>query len=542
MFAKYLSKKRVLKERRIKRKLETKSAAILYALNMAENEANKNDQNYYKGKLVLLKGFFVFTDQTFLLNALYLKIAESVKKQKRNSKYAMLFLFFKKLLSGTKKHLPLFKRCWKSVEVKNDQILKKTIFRKKNEIKKFKKNISSLKLESERLEKIWSNIESGMHNLEEYRCGRIDVLNQTWIESLEALYLLLMIKKSMSKLNKTFVKSISWQKKLMQKIRNKNIMYWPSESIRALVEQCLNNHHSFEDCEILSVQIDSELFTRMWHAYLVGNCKENAQNKLALLMSMVEMRTLNGSRRQTQELVRHFRRLAPDAPFWNELAKTVQIAFPEGLALTSNQVLAKKINQFRYVISAQQMQFIRDNYLQPCMKDGAALGNYLNRLDKKEYSLKESARLHQKHKIKTGQAPKGYVETNIKVVVNFHSEFILNGNDVFVNEIDMLKEPNENENGIINGASFNYADSNDYRGRKSQKWNTKNSKHYKLDINIPEKLEPEFRTKAIKKYKAPSLTNYNLRNHPIYANNNQSAHHINKLAVLKFEKERVQQN
>ncbi|KRM94956.1 hypothetical protein FC19_GL000057 [Liquorilactobacillus aquaticus DSM 21051] len=322
----------------------------------------------------------------------------------------------------------------------------------------------------------------------------------------------------------------------MQEVCKANSIHWPFESIKVLIEQRLSEGQNYSNDKNESNRIGSKLFTQMWRSYAVNKRKENAQNKLTLLMSIVEMETLDGSRKQTQKLLRSFGEITPDSFFWNDLAKTVQIAFPKGLAVSSNQVLAQKIHQFRYVISLQQMEFIREHYSRLNMNDEAALACYLSGLRREQYSLKESARLHQKRKSKNGQGPRGYLKTNIKVVVNFHSEFILSDNGSFVNEIETEKESKENENGVVNGASFNYADANDYRGKNGAKWNSKRSKHYILDINIPKKMEPEFRTEFTRRYKAPSLIRYKLKNDPIYAAANQSAYQINQLAVREFEK------
>ncbi|GAJ27252.1 hypothetical protein JCM15457_2224 [Liquorilactobacillus sucicola DSM 21376 = JCM 15457] len=215
----------------------------------------------------------------------------------------------------------------------------------------------------------------------------------------------------------------------------------------------------------------------------------------------------------------------------------MQTAFPEGLNATLNEKLAKNVHQFRYLISAQQIQFVREKYLQQGKTEFEALAWYLSTLPEGQFSLDESARLHQKHRRKNGEAPANYYKTNIKVVVGFHSEYILDGNGNLINEIDVEKEPFENENGIVNGASFNYAASNDYKASKGPKWNAVHSDHYKLDISIPSKMEPIFRLKTVKNYKSPSLKIYNCQKDPNYGSNGQSAHQANQKAMHAFWKE-----
>ena len=55
-------------------------------------------------------------------------------------------------------------------------------------------------------------------------------------------------------------------------------------------------------------------------------------------------------------------------------------------------------------------------------------------------------------------------QLNFKVLLNFHTEYILDQGGQFLNEVD----PNQiSENGIVNGASFNYGLA---KGRTHKTW------------------------------------------------------------------------
>lgn len=150
----------------------------------------------------------------------------------------------------------------------------------------------------------------------------------------------------------------------------------------------------------------------------------------------------------------------------------------------------KRVNNLRYVISAQQAQYVRDNYEGESDED--KLAQYLK---DKDYSLNEPDRYHQKKADNgKGDFPDGYFNGNYKVVMDFNTEFILNSKGQFQNEID----PEGNTpNGVINGASFNYA-------------NEKGKTHNRLDANV-KNLDPEWRNKMRRSngnYKSPSTKDY----------------------------------
>ena len=84
--------------------------------------------------------------------------------------------------------------------------------------------------------------------------------------------------------------------------------------------------------------------------------------------------------------------------------------------------------------------------------------------EKFDFDVTESARLHNKA---TRRPILGFeLPVNFKILMAFHTEFILDSNGHFANEID---PQGQTHNGIINGASFNYANKN-------------NQRHYELDV------------------------------------------------------------
>ncbi|UQS83014.1 DUF3114 domain-containing protein [Bombilactobacillus thymidiniphilus] len=151
--------------------------------------------------------------------------------------------------------------------------------------------------------------------------------------------------------------------------------------------------------------------------------------------------------------------------------------------------MGQKIHNLRYIISAQQAQYIRDNY--PGKTDAEKLANYMKECGKGSYEL-EGSRLHQKQKKGKHNEliyPEGYGKGDYKVTQNFHTEFLLNSEGKFQNEID---PDGINSNEQINGASFNYG-------------NKKVNTHKYLDINVVKRLDPQWRHDKSSGYKSPLL-------------------------------------
>ena len=245
-----------------------------------------------------------------------------------------------------------------------------------------------------------------------------------------------------------------------------------------------------------AVAIGSEAFLFFWRIYFENR---DYQKALKLLLSIANLPDdLSGTLPENQELVSRFAEdLAPDNPFWSELAQAVNDIFPKN-ELSQREDLAKKVHQLRYVISSQQAQYIRANYKKSGMTDREALAHFLKNNKKwwefwkpsRTYTLKESARLHNKVLLDGSSVayPDGHFSVNIKILLSFHTEFILDNQGNFLNEVDAEKVT---ENGIINGASFNYASHNDIR-------------HHQLDVKPVGPHDPKFRKLQVKGYRSPT--------------------------------------
>lgn len=233
------------------------------------------------------------------------------------------------------------------------------------------------------------------------------------------------------------------------------------------------------------MKIGDKYFFYFWENSKAASTSDKARLVLQELMDILEMpEELSGEIAQTRKLLNQFSdNLSPNHLFWSELARLVQVAYP-GESMTEDNLLSHQVHQFRYVISAYQAQWIREEF--PAKSDWQSMLAYLK--DKKErrfwrrrfdFDLTESARLHNK-------APKHVIlgfelPINLKILLAFHTEFILDSRGHFANEID---PQGQTHNGIINGASFNYANHNDQR-------------HYELDVAAIKRHDPFFRKRIL---------------------------------------------
>nr|WP_281389877.1 DUF3114 domain-containing protein [Streptococcus pacificus] len=248
--------------------------------------------------------------------------------------------------------------------------------------------------------------------------------------------------------------------------------------------------------DFLDVRVGSKAFMSLWqqtlkHSSDKTTCLETLLNHIGMVED--DIKTDSESVRALFEQFSPL--LSPDHPFWKSLAHTVATAFPEN-ELRQKTALARKIHQLRYLISGQQAQWIRDHIKTDKMTDQEALAVFLK--DKKEqswlpldydYTLNESARLHNKYYLKDGKKiyPDREITANFKVLIHFHTEFIIDKKGRFVNLVDSERQ---SENGIINTASFNYANGNFKR-------------HKELDINPVSIHDPQVRKTFFPRFKAP---------------------------------------
>ena len=233
------------------------------------------------------------------------------------------------------------------------------------------------------------------------------------------------------------------------------------------------------------MKIGDKDFFYFWENSKAASTSDKARLVLQELMDILKMpEELSGEIAQTRKLLNQFSdNLSPNHLFWSELARLVQVAYP-GESMTEDNLLSHQVHQFRYVISAYQAQWVREEF--PAKSDWQSMLTYLK--DKKErrfwrrrfdFDLTESARLHNK-------APKHVIlgfelPINLKILLAFHTEFILDSRGHFANEID---PQGQTHNGIINGASFNYANHNDQR-------------HYELDVAAIKRHDPFFRKRIL---------------------------------------------
>lgn len=286
------------------------------------------------------------------------------------------------------------------------------------------------------------------------------------------------------------------------------------------------------------MKIGDKDFFYFWENSKAASTSDKARLVLQELMDILEMpEELSGEIAQTRKLLNQFSdNLSPNHLFWSELARLVQVAYP-GENMTEDNLLSHQVHQFRYVISAYQAQWIREEF--PAKSDWQSMLAYLK--DKKErrfwrrrfdFDLTESARLHNK-------APKHVIlgfelPVNLKILLAFHTEFILDSRGHFANEID---PQGQTHNGIINGASFNYANHNDQR-------------HYELDVAAIKRHDPLFRKRILanqgntflaplwikcRRHEDWERSYFNKKGH--YARQRRSSYQMVKQLIQRFRKD-----
>ena len=244
-----------------------------------------------------------------------------------------------------------------------------------------------------------------------------------------------------------------------------------------------------QDCYRSVFVFASPLFQEMWQRELQGLTAGRAQALLKGVMHLCLMpRGLSGTCEETAFLLKRFwPDCPPHSPFWSSFSRVVQVAFAlDSLASKAgDQLLKRQIHQFRYLLSAYQTQWIREHYAKTGQTDEEALQAYLQETKGIKIDAYEAARLHNKVYVdQNGQLAfpsRAQAQLNFKVLLNFHTEYILDQGGQFLNEVD----PNQiSENGIVNGASFNYGLA---RGRT----------HKDLDIDPVKSWDPPFRKKVL---------------------------------------------
>lgn len=233
----------------------------------------------------------------------------------------------------------------------------------------------------------------------------------------------------------------------------------------------------------------SPLFQKMWEKELQNLDEVAAQDLLRGVMKLLLMPCdLSGSCEETAFLLS---RIAPDCPpgsdFWKAFSRVVQIAFErDPLADQSgDQLLKRQVHQLRYLLSSYQAQWIRTHEVRAGQTDEEALQAYLQEARATTVDAYAAARLHNKVSVTSDghlHYPSGASQqVNFKILLNFHTEYILDQDGQFLNEVDPYQI---SENGIVNGASFNYGLA---RGRT----------HKDLDIDPVKAWDPPFRKQVL---------------------------------------------
>ena len=227
----------------------------------------------------------------------------------------------------------------------------------------------------------------------------------------------------------------------------------------------------------------------MWEKELQNLDEVAAQDLLRGVMKLLLMPSdLSGTCEETAFLLS---RIAPDCPpgsdFWKAFSRVVQIAFEKDpLADQSgDQLLKRQVHQLRYLLSSYQAQWIRTHEARAGQTDEEALQAYLQGARAITVDAYAAARLHNKVSVTSDghlHYPSGASQqVNFKILLDFHTEYILNQDGQFLNEVDPYQI---SENGIVNGASFNYGLA---RGRT----------HKDLDIDPVKAWDPPFRKQVL---------------------------------------------
>lgn len=248
---------------------------------------------------------------------------------------------------------------------------------------------------------------------------------------------------------------------------------------------------ALEKSESWDYRIGSPFFEQLWSEALSRYRQSDTKVLLQILLAQIDFpRDLSGSNEETKMLLTAFYpNLRPDSPFWKELAQLVDRSFPND-SLSQKGLFQRQIHQLRYLISCQQAQWVRERMKSEGMTDAEALAKFLKTKKRRvwyrktfDFDLKDSARLHNKVAFISGKAfyPDHQESANLKILLAFHTEFIIDCRGHFLNEVDPELTM---QNGVVNGASFNYASQNNHR-------------HKALDIDPVTQHDPQFRKQIL---------------------------------------------
>lgn len=278
-------------------------------------------------------------------------------------------------------------------------------------------------------------------------------------------------------------------------------------------------------------QIGSDRFQKMWAVLPEVKQPLEAQKRLHLILNYAGFtKDLDDKNSHPKQLLNHFSdRLDPANTFWDQIASLVQMSYLDN-DFVHYSIFNQKIHQFRYVISLQQEKWIRKHFKKKSNTDADALASYLATLTPDDYDLYQSSRLHNKIgqlTTSTGVLKPIYSDNipqnNYKILIHFHTEFILDSTGHFVMALD---DEVENRNNLINSASFNYANQND-------------DLHKSLDMDPVNIYDPLLIKNAIIDHNiafiAPSLLEQKDKTNPVYSRNGKSSKQLTRKAIKNLK-------
>ncbi|HFI0048473.1 TPA: DUF3114 domain-containing protein [Streptococcus suis] len=265
----------------------------------------------------------------------------------------------------------------------------------------------------------------------------------------------------------TVLRSRGWSEKAIYKAFLKDLLEMPKVEIPVSVQNFMDELSIFA----------STSFYKLLKAESWSLTKEKARSLLEQIMEILKAPVKLQHSHLPDLLGKIDGNCPPHHPFWRLFADLIDKAFP-GQELAEDGKFSKQVHQLRYLISYQQATWVRQHYGKG-KTDWQALIAYLHSLPRWAYRLRESSRLHNKQLF--GKKNQNTLPVNMKILIHFHSEFILNQDGQFA----LILEERPHVNGVVNGASFNYARAN-------------NKRHYQLDMAPVGPHDPPFRKKMIR--------------------------------------------
>lgn len=263
------------------------------------------------------------------------------------------------------------------------------------------------------------------------------------------------------------LRSRGWSEKAIYMAFLKDLLKMPKAEIPVFVQNFMDELSIFA----------STSFYKLLKAESCSMTKEIALSLLEQIMEILEAPEELHHSHLADLLGKMDGNCPPHHSFWRLFADLIDKAFP-GQELAEDGKFSKQVHQLRYLISYQQATWVRQHYGQG-KSDWQALVAYLASLPRWSYRLRESARLHNKQLFSRDE--RQILPTNLKVLIGFYSEFILAQDG----QIALILEEIPTKNGVVNGASFNYARAN-------------NQRHYQLDMAPVGLHDPAFRKKMIR--------------------------------------------